>query len=360
MKTASTRHTQAGMVAIMVTLILMIVISLLVLGFAEVSRHEQNNSLDNQLSDQAFYAAESGINDAASVIRDRLATGASLPKKVTCKDTPEYSFSSTSDLSGDGSVSYSCILINPAPLKLNYSVGADPVVVPLISGSGAKFKTITISWTPVPNVDGSMPANPLGGCLSSAGDLPPAKNAGAWACPYPMIRTEIVPTTSLTRSNLLGNTRVDFLEPVTAGPGTVSINQNGQVVGANCSGGSNPVCKVEITNFNSAKYYMRLASIYGSTHVTITATDASGADGLEGAQADIDATGKAHGVLRRIVVAIDLNDANSYRLPSAAIAVGDTICKRFSTGKGFFNVPENIPGANGNPLCIAADVSPPP
>jgi len=37
---------QRGMVAIMITMILMIVISLIVLGFAQISRRNQRQSLD--------------------------------------------------------------------------------------------------------------------------------------------------------------------------------------------------------------------------------------------------------------------------------------------------------------------------
>jgi Tfp pilus assembly protein PilX len=58
---------QAGMVAIMVTMILMIVISLIVVGFAQISRRNQRQALDRQLSTQAFYAAETGVNDASDL-----------------------------------------------------------------------------------------------------------------------------------------------------------------------------------------------------------------------------------------------------------------------------------------------------
>jgi len=62
--TESLQRNQSGMVSIMVTMILMIVMSLIVVGFAQVSRRNQRVALDRQLSTQAFYAAESGVNDA--------------------------------------------------------------------------------------------------------------------------------------------------------------------------------------------------------------------------------------------------------------------------------------------------------
>lgn len=336
------------MVAIMVTLIMMIIISLLVLGFAQVSRHEQHNTLDNQLSSQAYYAAESGVNDAASAIRLKLDAG-KIPAKKKCNDTSNYNFTTSSQLSTD--VSYSCVLIEPAPLELHYSIGSDPVVVPMESGSGQAFKTITVSWNPIKLPDGTYPANPLGGCLNSAGNLPPMAGSGAWACGYSMLRTEMVPTTVISRSSLLANSKVNFLEPVVSGSGTATATAGGKVIGAKCVNSAKPTCQVIFSSFTGSQYYMRLSSIYGTANVTITASDSFGPVGIEGAQVDIDSTGNAHGVLRRVLVAVDLTDANRIRLPSAALAVGDAICKRFAAADGIFLVDSTFPGGNGNPLC---------
>ncbi|HET8709085.1 MAG TPA: vWA domain-containing protein, partial [Candidatus Saccharimonadales bacterium] len=257
-------------------------------------------------------------------------------------------------------VKYSCVLINPAPLQLNYAVGADAVVVPLISSSGQPFQTVTVSWTPITEAGGGFPADPLGGCPSAAGALYPVAGGGAWTCKYPMLRAEMVRTTSLSRSSLLTGNRVNFLEPTTSGSGAASAAQTGKVVPAKCVSGAKPTCEVVFNGFSGGKYYMHLGALYGATNVTITATDASGPVGLEGAQAVIDATGNAHGILRRVLVAVDLSDSNSTRLASAALMVGDTVCKRFSVAKNFFNIASDLPGGNGNPLCEAADIAPPP
>src|ERR1700761_8288581 len=64
------RRDEQGMVSILVTMIMVIVISLIVIGFAEVSRRNQREALDNQLSTQAYYAAESGVNAAVQYFSD--------------------------------------------------------------------------------------------------------------------------------------------------------------------------------------------------------------------------------------------------------------------------------------------------
>ena len=63
---------QRGFAAIVVALVLILVLSLLTIGFAELMRHEQRSALDKQLSSQAYYAAESGVNDAVSAAASNL------------------------------------------------------------------------------------------------------------------------------------------------------------------------------------------------------------------------------------------------------------------------------------------------
>src|SRR5687768_8797387 len=105
----SGKHTQQGMAAIFVTMIMMIVISLIVLGFAQVSRREARDSLDRQLSTQAYFAAETGVNDAVEVIKS---SGAgSIPEKTSCEYSgPEYD-ASKAVIDSTNNVSYTCLLV---------------------------------------------------------------------------------------------------------------------------------------------------------------------------------------------------------------------------------------------------------
>jgi hypothetical protein len=110
---------------------------------------------------------------------------------------------------------------------------------------------------------------------------------------------------------------------------------------------------VTITGLTEARYFLRVSAIYRTTSLTITGTDAAGPIQFNGSQAKIDVTGKARDVLRRIVVAVDLTDANTRSVPDAAINSGDSICKRFRVTPGYFEVPEDYDGAGGNTLCEA-------
>ena len=67
------KNNEQGLVAIVVTLIIMLVLTLIVTGFAQLARREQREALDRQLASQALYAAESGVNAAeAAVNQDQI------------------------------------------------------------------------------------------------------------------------------------------------------------------------------------------------------------------------------------------------------------------------------------------------
>ncbi len=59
---------QDGFASIVIAIIMVIVLSLITVGFAQLMRTEQRSALDKQLSSQAYYAAETGVNDAAKAL----------------------------------------------------------------------------------------------------------------------------------------------------------------------------------------------------------------------------------------------------------------------------------------------------
>lgn len=344
------QRNQIGIVSIMITLIMMIVISLIILGFAQLSRREVRNSLDSQLSTQAYYAAESGINDAHTLIKNAIANGDVVSNKTTCADSGAgnmYSTLNAGTVDSSNNVSYSCITINAAPKSLLLNVGNASKVEPLFSSTGS-FGSLTFSWT---KASGAPPA---GSC-----NIPGLPASGSWTCPYPMLRIDLVSVDNpLSRASLISGNKALFLKPSNSG-GAVSANYvgtaTGSVVSAGCIGNT---CSVTFTNVPFTNGYMRVSSIYrDNTQLTISSNPNTG---FLNAQALIDSTGKAQDVLRRVVVAVDLTDANAVPVSPAAIVSGDTICKRFSVAPGIFNS-SAILGNGGNPFCSSnPSPSPPP
>jgi Tfp pilus assembly protein PilV len=346
----SIRYSQAGMVSIMTTMVLMIVISLIVLGFAQLSRRNQRETLDRQLSTQAFYAAESGVNDVRKRIRDALDSGTTVvPDKTGCTDTGVGGFYAAlnPDIDAAKNVRYTCLLVDASPEILRFSdVGTTSVVVPVTSSSGAAISEIRLDWQS--KVTGG---NPTAGCPTSTNNVfSPTTN---WNCGYGVLRFDLVPVGgNFNADDLRTRTMTTFAVPFSSG-GTSVIpyvpdvaNDNRRGVSCNASG-----CSLRINGLSQSNYYMRISSIYRNVGMQISATDAGGASlGLTGAQAVVDSTGKAQDVLRRIQVHVPIRASSQNQLSDYAIQSTDAICKRFSVMDGYFD--SDVSGVTStNRLC---------
>ena len=358
-KSTKLAQSQSGMVAIFITMLIIIIISLIVLGFAQISRRNQRNTLDTQLSTQAFYAADSGVNDAFNEVQKKIvANVVPLPGKTTCGDDINYNFNGSGKSTLSSGVTYTCVLINPTPPSLTYKIGAQGVVIPLISGSVSPLQTITLTWTPEVGQEGVSTA---AGCYASGnlGKFPNASGPLAWGCKFAALHTDLFYAAVLSRANWQPSTITNVLEPINTATNfpMPAATTDGQAWPATCT--DVPMtCRVTITGLGPGTHYMRVSAIYRTTNLTITGTTATGPATFSGSQVKIDVTGKAQDVLRRILVSLDLSDANSTVKSNAALSVADSVCKRFSVTSGSFNN-EDYAGGNGNNLCQAANVGTP-
>lgn len=346
----SHRHNnrEAGMVAIMVTLILMIVISLIVLGFAQVSRRNQRQALDRQLSTQAFYAAETGVNDVRDRLEQALAAGNAIYAKPDCGPGAGAAAAFYAPVIAKAQlnteVKYSCFTVDPSPDTLVYSdIGTTSTIVPIISGSGSNLSTVRLAWQTKDNT--TTPAN---NCPTTANNV--FSTTSNWLCGYGVLRVDLVPVDgTYNAATLQSRTMTSFMVPVrTGGTNSVAFATGGgnNRPAVRCT---NTDCNVTITGLSSSQYYMRVSSLYKNVSLRITATDSSGAVGLQGAQAVIDSTGKAQDVLRRIQVHVPLTESTQ-RLSDYAIESTDSVCKRFSVMGGYFG--SAVTGVTStNPLC---------
>lgn len=353
------RSKEAGMVAIMVTLILMIVISLLVLGFAQLSRRNQRQALDRQLSTQAFYAAETGVNDAAELIDAAVSGGTVIPKKPDCASTGGGFYSSLSSvLDATKKVEYTCVLVDPSPMTLSYSdIATNSTVMPLIATSG-NINDITITWQSKDST-----STPADNCpTSKTNNFSPTSPPTSWPCGYGVLRFDLVPTagSALSLSGLQSNMMTTFvmpLRPGSSGADTSPIDYapggTRNLVGIVCS---NTSCSLNIRNLTQSQYYLRVSSLYKAVSLQVSAAAGGTAVSLQGAQAVVDVTGKAQDVLRRIQVRIPLIASSSNQQSDYAIQSNDALCKRFSVMDGYFlndanNAVPGVAGSTTNPFC---------
>lgn len=342
---------QSGIVSLVITVILMVVISLVVLSFAKISRREQRSALDRQLSTQAFYAAETGINDARNALEAWTDTDARFNNDYTSQCTGPGSFASIAltapavfpigvPLAGSGQAAYTCVFVDASPTKLVYSVSDDQHIIPLRNKTGGPLNTLEVYWD-----------NGTSGGFTDC--LPPASgNPITWYsdCDAPILRIELVDASSAAG---LTTSKTFFLYPSTnqSDPLDLATSETGQAARAPCAAvvPARPNrCYVQITGLSSDRYYARVSGLYLPLALTLTANN--GTAELVGAQSSIDVTGRASDVERRIQVRVKLGDQGN-NLPLFGVAATDKICKRF-------DINGNTGTDRASPLCWATATQP--
>lgn len=310
---------QAGFVSIVVTLIIMTVLSLIVLSFARQSRREQRQALDRQLSSQAFYAAESGINDAVEAIE-----AGYTANKTNCDELPGSGALSDSEIA-DG-VEYSCLLIDQKPTTLIYdSVSlVDPTLLEM--RFDAVPDKIVISWQNDENKTGFS---------NQYKKFPKVNDLDGNTGILRVALTKLPSSGAFTRASLNDNTYHVFLYPK-GGSGTTIASfvggdnsSNGDIKSGKCDAGNTPLyCSVTINNLGTTdRFFLSMRSMYNTSKVHIAAYNSSGSLlGISGAQAIIDSTGKASDVLKRLQVRVSAAQRN---YPAYALELGSDICKRY-------------------------------
>jgi hypothetical protein len=350
---------QAGMASIIITLITMIVISLIVLGFAAISRREQRQTLDQQLSTQAFYAAESAVEDAKQIIKARLAAGQPLTGKTQCLTDDQgggYFQGADMVLDAENNVAATCLKVELAPGDLQYDgVTDNNIVVPIRTAN--PLNRLEITWRP----------NPAPAAGNPATDCPPAANnnfssQANWSCGYGVLRLDVVPTEGALvggtgPGSLMSRNMAAFFVPTRNNASgdlsyAASVGQP-NIVAANCDRAAYTTCTANITNLNAGlrEYGLRISSLYRGSNIRVAAFSGGAPSPIYGAQVSIDATGRAQDVLRRIQVRVPITNAGSTP-PGYAIQSNGSICKRFATAPGYFEVPADIVDADDtNDMC---------
>jgi Tfp pilus assembly protein PilX len=350
---------QSGMVSILVTMIIMLVISLIVLGFAQISRREQRQSLDRQLSAQAFFAAETAVNDARKAAEPYITAGTPVPEKEVCEPNGVYNTSPTIDATNN--VKYTCLLVSTKVRNLTGSVTATGKSINLPIEPTAAASTLRINWKePTGQVQQSMLTGNCQTSVPADGHFERDTNSG-WKCPYGVMRLDIVPTADLARAGTMAAQKTFFLYPTDAGgTGTAPYGgPTGRVAAMRCTATAG--CNADITGLTGGpNYAIRMTAIYVDGVFDISARDSVGAAlELQNAQLQIDVTGRAQDVLRRIQVRLPLVAATD--TPDHALISASSICKRFEITPNSFQIPNDFKLQDEkNPMCRPMSVSPTP
>ncbi len=339
------QHNDKGFAAIVVTLIVMSIVVLISVGFVRIVSREQRASIDRQLSTQAFYAAETGVNDAAENLKDQSYLD-SLGS--TGKEDCDVSDTSLWAPVLDESIEYTCVLIDPEPADLVYdSITSDVRVIILraedSNGNEVAIGGLDVEWQAEPE-----PENP--NFVSFGTDFPTSWPSGAG-----VLRGALTPLSNVDRDSLIENTFTVFLRPYSGSPvtasspppvntlyaaGDVNIDGQGRILQVPCNADTEPMfCRARINGLGASEgYLMTVRSIYENSSLRLSSTNG---ESFKGEQAVVDSTGRASDVLRRIQTRLRLRD--DYAFPGFALQVGNNrdeqggACKSYTFYPGVGN-----------------------
>ncbi len=344
MKIKITRHSlkknQSGIASIVIVILIMTLLTLVVLAMTQNSNREQRQALDRQLSTQAFYAAESGISDAKDYVSDPPG-GASAPiQKTDCEGlgsaagTGNQFPGKPSQVGEFENTKYTCVLYDRTPENLRFTsidVGSS-TIVPIEDAGGQTIRSLTFfDWT---QKDGGSDFSECPGGGSLPKQLPNTCEAG-------LLRIELVDPASTTRQQLINSTFLAYVKPTASGSASIAynsasgaVNKQGAIVNATCNSGDEN-CKITITSIGKDKLYLNIRSIYKKNQVFIRGERTDGGPvRFRDAQMEIDSTGQAGDVLKRILDVKDLTGLNSALIPSFVLQTSTDVCKRLEIRPG--------------------------
>ena len=371
---------QDGFAALLVSIIMVIVLGLLTVGFINLVNSSKENALNRQLNNDAYYAAESGVNDAINAIEHGY-----NQKKTNCNPVPNtdpyYAYLGNNNVNGPQD-KYSCLLINPQPDDLQYSsVDANQPIVAILSTVDSSYNpsnagSIEISWEPSPQTNppyyfADTRREHFPCTRSITGPCLPPQSSWISRTGHPLTGILRLSLTPLYQGAPLptdtSTTYTAFLYPW-QGVATHSIDatywpsgphynigqKSGVVLSGDCKSSNVPdacsvsldLSKSEICGTGCEGYLMTLRSLYLPSQVTIQAYKNSG-HGVgsqllfNNGQTLIDSTGYDHGVYKRIQVRIP--SMNYAGLPGYDMASVNTICKDLVAFPG--NSSTNNPGS---------------
>lgn len=322
---------QAGVVSFIVTLIMMLVISLVVIGFTQVTNRTQREALDRQLASQAQYAAESGVNKVGAILDNAAIVG---PKtKPTCDNNGAYSetnFNPTINSTND--VSVTCVLVDTRPpdIRINANQTSSTIVpINVFDSSGAPRvpQKLTFTWSGTESNPDVSKCN-----MIFASGLPTT----IADCKFALLRVDLLRgNASVDPDGLAAATASFYIKP-TAGGVTFTLNGStpkGNIVTATCT----TTCTATITlqapsPWNISAFYARISTMYLDAPVVgIDATIGTPNDAyFDGAQAVVDSTGKAQDVLKRVQVRYPIGVRHDDTIAPYALQSESTICKKFT------------------------------
>lgn len=342
-------NSESGAMAMITVVFLALLLSIMTLSFVRLSVREQRQAIDDSLTNRAFYAAESGLEDAKRALQRNFDTDPGndvVLNATSCRaaDLPLLTYDTPANpdavvLSADLNTFYTCQLIDLSPP--DYQAELDEwgaVTLPLVPAGGGAFSNVVIEW----HQKGPSPYNG-DYVLPASAATPNLDDYGTWRTGVgrpAMLRAQFFSTPAsgnLSRASFAST--AGFLRPsdngLTTAQSVSAVGYDKNVLNFRCEdlgtiSDGEYACTAILSGFDSSRLnYLHLNSLYRSTNVRVSLVSSTGSElPMQDAQAIVDVTGRASDVYRRIEARVALTQV--YPLPDYAIWANEEICKDFT------------------------------
>lgn len=380
---------QAGLVSIFIVMFASLLFTVMTVGFVRLMVQEQQQALNNDLSQSAYDSAMSGVEDAKRVLRACRANPASLAcAAIAAEQCNTVQESGVAGTTGQQEVTIEDSLNNNTSLSQAYtcvivSRDTDDVIGNLNEGQSqivplravASFDRVTIEWS---RKGSQYPGGAATTLVAVPGSLAalPQKNSTAWPDGSPaMLRVQAVLATGndVPVADLDGAVAQSvFLKPsvvpgLSLGGSSVTLNSNRAKDSSSVTNGLASVtcytgeysngsyaCKATIPTSlimaGSDVAFLRLTSLYNGTTFRVSLEDSSTGSAVKFSDVSpsVDSTGRADSLFRRVVSRLNYGDT-TFPLPDAAVNITAGFCKFFAVT----DIPSEASGGAPPPACPA-------
>lgn len=347
-----------GAVSIFIVVFTALLITVVTVSFVRLMVRDQQRASDSDLSKSAYDSALAGVEDAKRALvkyyqlpttsRPDLSSCNTINRVLTGSSTTQEVLVQT-NAGTDGSLNqaYTCVKVNLQTSDYTGELQADEVKLIALNGVGS-FDRVRIQWFSRDDISGGTSVNVPGSAAVS--DL-----VTAWPVNRPpVLETQLMQTNSSfqieqfdsTTSDSRSNTNTLFLYPKnlisspttaftddvrrTAGnsPTDVDCELSLASVLYSCSTTilmPEPVGGSATTRSNA---FLRLTARYNKANINISLYNGSSLVLLDGVQPEVDSTGRANDLFRRVSARIETGIDVIY--PEAAVDITGNFCKTFA------------------------------
>lgn len=358
---------QKGAVSLFVVIFATLLISIVTVSFTRIMVQHQQQANAADLSQSAYDSAKAGVEDGKRLLaylQNACNTGSADcaaikdlldPTKITCnaglskigitadstsKEIKIQSSTSTTDNKLDQA--YTCLKIAlSTDSYLGELLTNESKIIPL---KGVKdFDKVQIEWFTKKNMTSGGTVT-----LSPPQSPSPLLSQSSWGANRPsLMRTQFIQynTTSgfdLSQLDAASNSRTAFLYPtsiVASNTNLESTRRDGTIIPNNIrcvdlsSGSAIYSCSATVSlgtvRQADGVAYLRLSALYNNSQFKITLLDGTGkVVNFDGVQPEIDSTGRANTLFRRVKSRVELSDT-SFPYPEAAVDITGNFCKDF-------------------------------